>query len=366
MKPTRSSYKLLCLLLVLLVHTAEAQTFKRNRVLSRSFAAFKESELQIVNKYGDINMIPWEKDSIKIDIVLSVVSNKEVKADKAMTNIDFDLKATRYYITAKTIIAGQNKLWSDVNDLTGGLISSGTSTSILYTVYYPNTIRIQVDNKYGDIFLASQKGRSDIRLTHGTLKAHSLGDESSLYLYYGDAVIQSVERMRLTLSYSECMISAANQLNVDSRASTLTLDESLSTDLISRRDHIKIARAGICTGHLILSTCSIGLLNESTDLQTEFGSLELRGLSKSLKSIQLDARSCAISILLNKQNSYKTNLRYTESSEVLVPTQIVDKKITEVTPDKKTKLLECIMGDPARPAADLSISTISGSVDIKF
>ncbi len=366
MKPIRSSFKILCLLLVLLIHTAEAQTFKRNRVLSRTFAAFKESELQIVNKYGDINMIPWEKDSIKIDIVLSVVSNKEIKADKAMANIDFDLKATRYYIIAKTVIAGQNKLWSDVNELTGGLIGSGTSTSILYTVYYPNTIRLNVDNKYGDIFLASQKGRSDIRLAHGKLKAHTLDDESTLYLYYSDAVIQSVDRMRLTLNYSECMISTATQLKLDSRASTLTLDECVSTDLMSRRDNIKIARAGSCTGHLILSNCSIGLLNDLSDLQAEFGSLELRNLSKSLKSVQLRARSCEVSIILNKNNSYKTTLQYTDASEVLVPTQLVDKKISEITPDKKTKLLECTMGDPARPSAELNISTVSGSVDIKF
>lgn len=366
MKPIRSSFNIVCLLLVLLNLTAEAQPFKRSRVVSRSFPASRETELQLSNKYGDINLIPWEKDSIVLDIIVSVVSNKQAKADKTFNNIDFDFKATRYYVIAKTLIDGQNQLWSDVSELTGGLIGSGTSTSILYTVYYPNTIRLTLENKFGDIFLAEQKGRTDIKLANGNLKAHSLLEESTLYMYYAKARINQVEKMKLTLSYSDCQLGKADNLTLDSRASTLNVEEAGNADLVSRRDKIKILKTGICTGHLTFSNCTIGLLNEQTDLQADWGNLSLQSLSKNMKMIRLQARSCNVSILLNKNNSYKTNLQYTEVSEVLVPTQLTDKKISDISPDKKTKKLECVMGDVSKPPVELDITTTAGSVDIKF
>jgi hypothetical protein len=51
---------------------------------------------------------------------------------------------------------------------------------------------------------------------------------------------------------------------------------------------------------------------------------------------------------------------------VLVPAQLNEKKITDLTPDKKNKKLECIMGDIQKPKVKLDIKVSGGRLDIKF
>jgi len=59
-------------------------------------------------------------------------------------------------------------------------------------------------------------------------------------------------------------------------------------------------------------------------------------------------------------------LNYTSLGEVLVPAQLNEKKITDLTPDKKNKKLECIMGDIQKPKVELDIKVSGGRLDIKF
>lgn len=367
MKPTRSSFKILLILVAVILHTVcLAQNFSRSRSLSKSFAVYKETELQVFNKYGNINLIPWEKDSVRFEIHVNVVSNKQVKADKTFDIIDFDFKATRYYLIAKTVFAGQNDFLSDVGDLAAGIFGSGTNTNISYSIYYPNSIRLTIENKYGNIFCTNHTGRIDLKLSNGDLKAYSFTGEASIKIDNGKAEINDIDKAKLTLNYGEIRLGKANALTIDSKSSSINIDEINELHLISKRDKIKITKVMSCNGQLNYSQSSFGTLTDDLEFTMNYGTMDLAYLSKNLKSIRLDCRYSDISILLNKNSSYSTNLQYTEASEVLVPSQIINKKITDVSIDKKIKKLECVLGDTKKPVTDLDFTITAGKLDIKF
>jgi hypothetical protein len=367
MKATRYSFRLAILLLLTAVTTlAGAQTFKRSKSLVKTFPYYKETELQVYNKYGNITLIPWEKDSIRMEVSVSVVSNKEAKADKSFGLIDLDFKASRYYVIAKTVFAGQKDVWSDVTDLASGFFSPGTTTSVNYTIYLPASTRLTLENKYGDLFFTGHNGRTDIKLSNGNLKAHALSGETSLRIDYGKAEINELDKAKIALNYSDLRLGSGNFISIDSKSSTLNLDETQELNLLSKRDKIKITKVGSANGRLNFSSCSIGSLSETAELSAEYGKISLPSLSKSLTSLKLQGNNTDITLILNKSNSYPTVLNYTSLGEVLVPAQLNEKKITDLTPDKKNKKLECIMGDIQKPKVELDIKVSGGRLDIKF
>ena len=48
-----------------------AQPYERSKEETRSFKVYKQTTLEIYNKYGNIHLFPWEKDSVKIKIELN-------------------------------------------------------------------------------------------------------------------------------------------------------------------------------------------------------------------------------------------------------------------------------------------------------
>ena len=174
MKKLIIQYKLLTLLVVLFGLVSHGQVFEKNRSLSRAFALKPDTEIQISNKYGDIELISWDKDSVRFDIDVKVISNKESKALTAFEYIDFDFKSTAHYIIAKTSFAGQGTFWSEVKDLASTVFTGSTTTHIDYKIFLPANAIIKIDHKYGNIFISDYDGSLEIKLSNGDLATEPL------------------------------------------------------------------------------------------------------------------------------------------------------------------------------------------------
>ena len=125
---------LICSLVVLFAlqgYNIYGQTIEKSRSVTESFKITPETEIEILNKYGNIHIIPWEKDSVKFEIELMVRGTKQSKVDKSFDYVEFDFKTTKYYIIAQTLFAGKSSFWSDVSDLTGAIFNSSTKSILI-------------------------------------------------------------------------------------------------------------------------------------------------------------------------------------------------------------------------------------------
>ena len=75
-------YKFLLIVACSIVVQLNAQVFTKSKKINRSFKINSETSLQITNKYGNIHLVPWEKDSIKMEINLEFKANKASKINK--------------------------------------------------------------------------------------------------------------------------------------------------------------------------------------------------------------------------------------------------------------------------------------------
>ena len=143
-----------------------AQSFTESKKIERVFPVISSTTVEIINKYGKIHVLSWDKDSVGIDIELTVKSDDLNKVRKVMNTIDFDFTNTDYYVIAETEFGKKyNSLFENIKKFAESLIPSDNVVDIDYIVQVPETIELKINNKYGDVYIDNHKG--NIKGTHG-------------------------------------------------------------------------------------------------------------------------------------------------------------------------------------------------------
>ena len=74
-KPTR----LLVLAAMMLGTSVLAQSHSAKRSVSKSFPASRETTLEVQNKYGKIQVVAWENDSVMVDVDIFMTESSPSK-----------------------------------------------------------------------------------------------------------------------------------------------------------------------------------------------------------------------------------------------------------------------------------------------
>ena len=63
MKMRRLNYKYLMVIVCLAMgFSLTGQTYENSKSVRKAYKITSNTEVQVINKYGDINLVPWEKD----------------------------------------------------------------------------------------------------------------------------------------------------------------------------------------------------------------------------------------------------------------------------------------------------------------
>ncbi len=69
------------LLTLLFGYNMIGQTVEKSRTVTETFKVEPGTEIEIINKYGNIHLIPWEKDSVQFTIARSSGFHEHFSAD---------------------------------------------------------------------------------------------------------------------------------------------------------------------------------------------------------------------------------------------------------------------------------------------
>jgi hypothetical protein len=365
MKKLITQYRLLALLLVFTGLASFGQVFEKTRSLSRSFALGPDTEIQVLNKYGDIELISWDKDSVKFEIEVKVVSNKESKATTAFEYIDFDFKSTAHYIIAKTSFAGQGTFWSEIKDLASTVFTGSTTTHIDYKIFLPANAVIKIDHKYGNIFISDYDGPLEIKLSNGDLKAYALSGKTKINMQFANANINKIDDGELTLGYySELQLEETRKLRIDSRSSRLTIDNADKLRVKSNRDKYFIGQVSELNATTDFSYFEIGELGKSARIDANYGDVVIQNLTDEVSEIDLSGTSTDISISRKKELAIKLEVVYNEKAGIYFDDELKDKKTLKE--DEKNKLVKTVglLGESGSTPIKLKIKVLSGEFHI--
>ena len=312
MKKQRLKFSKLTGILFVLMVTGmyvRSQTYTESQKIVRTFPAGSETRLDLSNKYGTVHIIPWNKDSVEINIDLFIKSSSASKLEKLKRNIDFEFTDTKYYVIANTIFGSRGgNFFADLRDLSGTIIPSKNDVKIDYIVNVPTGLNVNITNKYGDIYIDDMNGSVSVNLSNGDIKANSLMGESNISLNFGNGIINELGNARLNISYADIEIQSAGQLNIESKSSKIRIHRVETLKTFSKRDKYSVSNIDNLSGESWFSDIWLYKMNEEINYNPKYGALKVDSIPETFSSININTEFTDLNLIFNREASFQLEI----------------------------------------------------------
>ena len=347
--------------LTVLLH---AQTYSDKRQQSKSFKIRSGTVVQITNKYGNVNVIPWEKDSVRIEVSMAAQSKQAAKVVKVLSSIDCEMISSANSISARTVFYDNGTtFWKDVVSYAGQVINTNNNLQINYTVYMPATNDIKIDNKFGNVYMDNHSGNADLTVSNGDLQARNFSGKLKLKLEFGSASIQDMDDAQLNINYSDLTLRKVKALNLNSRSSTIDMEDAATIDLISTRDKLNVKRCGSLSGETSFSRIAINELESSCTVTAKYGALKLNNVKRNFREIQVKSEYTDLYFGFNAEDSYSLDLTYDAKTNLNISSPI-NSQLKKETLDAKAGTIQATGTIGKTGTSGVSVNTKSGSLSV--
>lgn len=203
----------------------------KEKNISKTYPA-SGNKLTIENSFGQVKVITWDKNEIKVDVHIETSSNQQDVAQKTFDAINVTDRQQGNEIEFKTTI----------NNNKNGCKNCKSSMQIDYEVHLPASVALSVENSFGNTELPDYSGAVSLTSKFGKLTTGSLANAKSIAVEFGGATIKSVSNIDATFKFSHITIDNlggknkiklefcdATKIGLDKNLSSLTLNESYST-----------------------------------------------------------------------------------------------------------------------------------------
>ncbi len=343
-------------LMLLAPFSGKAQDHTHTRSVSKSFPANLETTLEVENKYGQIQVMTWEKDSVAIDVDIFLTESSPSKLRKLKDDVNIRFSGTNTYIIARTVIESETgRIASELRSIGNTLIGTNKRMEINYMVRVPDYLDVVLLNKFGDIFLDDLSGRADIELSNGVLKANRLDGTSTLSLSFTNGMIKTLGSATMSLSYSDLVLGEAGQLDLESKSSKLNVDSVNVVKINSRRDQLYFKKVEYLYGQGNFSQVWVYDFLRESDLYMKYGKLTIEHVLPRFNKIFIESDYTDLSLMFHRDASFGFDIFHHERSVLRLPGEGVD--ATESFDGKEHYTTTGTMGS-GDPSGELKIDAL--------
>jgi hypothetical protein len=341
-----------------------AQVYSEKREQSKSFKLKSGTIIQIANKYGNINVMPWEKDSVRIEVSIAAQSRQAAKVVKILSTIDCEMLATANSISARTVFYDNSAtFWKDVVSYAGQVINTSNNLQINYTVYMPVTNDIKIENKFGNVYMDSHSGNADIIVSNGDLQARNFTGSLKLKLEFGSANFQDAGEAKLTINYSDLTARKINSLNLISRSSTLDIEDAAAIEMTSTRDKISVKSCLSLNGDASFTRIRISELGAACTMNMKYGELRLNSVTKNFHLINIKSEYTDVFLGFNPSDSYSMDLIYDAKTSLNI-TSAINNQLKKETLNAKLGTVQANGNIGKSGASHVSVMAKAGSLTV--
>lgn len=296
------------------VYFSFAQAQEHTHHVSRSFRISSSMSVEISNKYGRVQIIPWEKDSVRFEVDMRIRARDKQKLEKLRQNIELSFTPGHSYIVAQTKFReGGSDVFKDLMDIAESYFSSANSVIINYTVYMPDYINLKIENKFGDVYFDDHDGAVTLLLSYGDLKANRFMGRSDLKINNGDADINYIKDGNTVFSYANVRIREVSMISVQSQSSVITIEKSGNIKLNSRRDKLYLNEVDNLSGETYFSVANVGTLNHMASLGCRYGDVIFDNIRRSFSLLNLTSELTDMSLSFERPLSFDFDLVHHQS-----------------------------------------------------
>lgn len=323
----------------------------------------EQTVLVLSNKYGDVDITNWQQDKVSIDVTITVDHRREEKAKELLEDILVEINKQNNTIEAVTEF---DKNFSR----SGGLFNFGDDSKefrIDYNVKIPRYMNLELENKYGDVFINEITGHADIAVKYGNLKANKILRDNSkplshVNLAYSNGSIGEVNWLKLTLKYTpnNCKIEKAKALIAVTKYSKLNVEQASSIVCESKYDNYRLGSLSNIVCEAKYTDFRVDQVTKKIDLVSEYGDFSVSNIPKGFEKIKVDNKYGKVDVGIDENASYqlKGEANY---ADIDFPSSGSVSRIQKNTEMKVSGLV----GKDENTESEVNITTKYGNVDLK-
>jgi hypothetical protein len=291
----KSIYKITLLFLLFpLIASADTDEKKheKSKKIKKEYLVNKGAKVSIYNKYGDLNITTWDKNRVEIEVTIIVKGDDLDSVEDRLEGIDVAFEASASYVSAKTIFEKEKSNWSFWKK------NNNLNYQINYKVKMPKTNAVDLNNDYGSIYLGDLYGKAYISCDYGKIAVGELfADDNTISLEYcSSSNIVFMNSGIIDADYSKITIEKAGKLKVNMDYSTLNIETVEYIDFNADYGSISIDEATNVDGNSDYVGMRFGTIIKNLTIDTDYGAIAIKRLSKDFESIQIDGQYAGIRI----------------------------------------------------------------------
>lgn len=352
----------LTLFLLSCTYAIAGSVYEETKEIKRAFDLNSESYIEIENKYGNIEILNWDKDSVLFEISVTVRSQKHHKLDEMLGRIDVDFTSASDFVLAQT-------LWADdVGFFTKGMydvkkgLGSEDKIEVNYKVFMPKWVSLDIKNRFGNIFMGTHEGDLEIQVHYGDFRARKIVNGKKIEVKFGKLKVNDIEYANLKLqSVRSADIDRARDLMIESSSSELEISEAVKLNIDSKHDEVIFEEIEELSGNFSLSYVEIKSLNKSMITKSKLGTIRVKEANTSAENINLEGNKTEIYIGLDDFFEGKVELDVNDDPRLLEYPRDMEIVSSGVGDDKRLHI-SGKFGDGAQTL--VSIKSVSGYVQI--
>jgi hypothetical protein len=351
-------------IMFLFFSTLNAQKESETRNFIRTVPVSEETSFEISNKYGTIQVTPWDRDSVFIRAEVKAYAPNHSRLDKMFDGVNINFTDSKFLVKAETDFSQSiSMIFESFKGMTSKLISYDSRIEINYFVKAPEYITLRIDNKYGDVYLEKISGKCTVSLSNGSFKANSLGKATSLTLTFCDARINSIESGKINANFSDIDIGETDDIFINSISSKFDIKNAVSVRVDSRKDKFYLDKADILSGTSYFTDYNVQDLSGEINLTTKYGNIDMDLIGKGFKSVDITSGYTDVNLNFEKGSSYNLEVRKINSFLVL-PEKETNTERKIINEDKKEYLIFGTVG--SKPGnKKVNIDATRGNIYLK-
>lgn len=285
--------------------------YTKSKKLNKSFTVNKNCMVDIQNEFGNVSITTWDQPTVSIEVTVEVSGNNEERVAKQLKEIDVDFDATASLVSARTD-ADQNSsnsgsLW---NTLFSNSSNNNSNMKIDYIVKMPVTASLDISNDYGTIILDRLKGTAKIKCDFGRLDiGQLLGNNNELrFDYTNNSHIDYMKSGTIKADFSDFELHGSEKVDYKGDYTKAKFEDVKDLDFNGDFSTIQVDAVIKLIGRGDYSTIKLGTIQESVDLNTDFGSIFINELGANFKTASIKSEYTGIKVGYHTSSSFRFDI----------------------------------------------------------
>ena len=334
--------------------------YMAERKLKKSYPANTGSYVELSNQYGDVEILAWAKDSVRIEVTVRTYSQKYEWRTEMLESINVDFTRTSGFIIVETAWGADANIWRK-NTYAVSKEFGTNRIEVNYKVWMPVTMPLEISNRFGNVFMGNHEAELKVDVEHGDFRARNLNNVRSLDVRYGKVKINELLKGQVDLgSGSTFDLDKGGDLMISSSSSQIEIDQVNSLNISSKHDDLFIERPISVNGSFNLSDLKIGRLKKDLKATCKYGSVRIQEVSAEADRVSIDGTKTSIVLGLPVDFAGRFDMDVDGEQNLSYPKEmfIVSANLNE---EKRLN----VQGSMGKDAGTLiSISSTSGAVKI--